>query len=198
MNRHLNQRQENILLSLKKLDFLSRDQLQRIHRLGKVRNANRILQDLSPYLSSYREEYSTIYYLNANGRAYVNSDKIRKKTNFVQHVLMRNEFYIHAGFPFDWKNEIQLSDGEITVICDALFKWKDKYHVLEVDRAQNMKDNRKKIENYKGLFKNGVTTEHFGYFPKLVWVTTSELRKRRLIELCKGLPYAVYIINEIK
>ena len=53
----LTKRQEEILLSLKKLDFLNRDQLSTIHRLGKVRNTNGILRDLSPYLSNFREEY---------------------------------------------------------------------------------------------------------------------------------------------
>jgi hypothetical protein len=183
---------------LKKLDFLNRDQLNRIHRLGTVRNTNRVLKELSPYLSNYREEYSTIYYLNKDGREYVNSNKERKRNKFVNHVLMRNEFYIYAGYPHDWKNEIKVSDGNYTVICDALYKSKDKYHFLEVDSLQKMKANRAKIANYKGLFENRTIHEHFGYFPKLVWMTTSELRKRQLIELCKGLPYAVYTINDIK
>jgi hypothetical protein len=185
-------------LSLKKLDYLNRDQLQKIHRLGKNRNTNRILKELSPYLSNYREEYSTIYYLNSNGREYVSSDKVRKKNNFVQHVIMRNDFYIYSGFPGDWKNEIKLSDKENTVICDAWFKSNGKYHILEVDHTQTMKENRNKIDKYKGLFENGAVKAHLGYFPLLIWLTTTELRKKKLVELCKGLPYAVYTINDIK
>lgn len=183
---------------MKKLDYLNREQLQLIHRLGKKRNANRILKELSPFLSSYREDYSTIFYLNKDGREYVNSEKIRKKTNFVQHVIMRNSFYIYAGFPTEWKNEMKLSDGHNTVICDAWFKLNGKYQILEVDLHQNMKENKNKIERYKGLFKNGAVKEHFGYFPKIIWLTTTELRKKKLIELCKGLPYAVYTTNDIK
>jgi hypothetical protein len=79
-----------------------------------------------------------------------------------------------------------------------LYKSKDKYHFLEVDSLQKMKANRAKIANYKGLFENRTIHNHFGYFPKLVWLTTTELRKRQLIELCKGLPYAVYTINDIR
>jgi hypothetical protein len=183
---------------LKKLDYLEREQLQKIHRLGRKRNANRILQQLSPYLSKYREEYSTIYYLNSNGRDYVNSNKIRKKTNFVQHVLMRNDFYIYAGYPAEWKNEMKLSDGETTVICDSWFKSNGKYHILEVDHCQTMKENRNKIEKYRKLFDNGVMKTHLGYLPLLIWLTTTELRKKKLIELCKGLPYMVYTIDDIK
>lgn len=185
-------------MSLKKLDYLNRDQLNTIHRLGTIRNANRILKNLSPYLTTFREEASNIYFLNKEGREYVNSQKERRKNQFVNHVIMRNDFYIFTGFPHDWKNEIKFTDNEYTIICDAFYKSKDKYHFLEVDSLQKMKANREKIENYKGLFENRTLHEHFGYFPKLVWITTSELRKRQLIELCKGLPYAVYTTKDIK
>jgi hypothetical protein len=185
-------------LSLKKLDFLNREQLSKIHRLGKKRNTNRLLKELSPYLSSYREEFSTIYYLNKDGREYVSSEKIRKKNNFVNHVLMRNDFYIYVGFPSEWKNEMKLSDGDFTVICDAWFKINGKYHILEVDHTQTMKENRNKIQKYRGLFENGIVKEHLGYLPLLIWLTTTELRKKKLVEVCKGLPYEVYTTNDIK
>jgi hypothetical protein len=183
---------------LRKLDYLDRDQLNRIHRLGTIRNTNRILKQLSLYLSSYREDYSTIYYLNKEGREYVTSEKIRKKTNYVQHVLMRNQFYIYAGFPSEWKNEIKLTDDEFTVICDAWFKSNSKFHILEVDYQQTMKENRNKIEKYRGLYKNKSMENKLGHIPTLLWITTTELRKKKLVELLKGLPYAVYTINDIK
>jgi hypothetical protein len=183
---------------LKKLDYLNREQLQKIHRLGQKRNANRILQQLSPYLSSYREEFSTIYYLNRNGREYVNSQKIRKKTNFVHHVIMRNDFYIFVGYPHEWKNEMKLSDGINTVVCDAWFKSNGKYNILEVDHCQTMKENRNKIEKYRGLFEARAVEKHFGYFPMLIWLTTTKLRKRKLMELCEGLPHFIYTVDDIK
>lgn len=186
------------MLSLKKLDYLNRDQLSKIHRLGKVRNTNRILKDLSPYLSCFRDEYSTIYYLNKEGREYVNSNKIRKKNSFVGHVIMRNDFYIYMGYPSDWKNEVKIKDGEFQVICDAWFRRNDRYHFLEVDCTQKMKENRKKVEQYKGLLRNGAIEKHFGYFPRLIWLTTTELRRKQLTELCKDLPSEVYTINDIK
>lgn len=194
----MSERQEKILLSLKKLDYLNRDQLSTIHRLGKKCNTNRILRELSPYLSSFREEYSNIYFLNKEGREYVNSNKERKKNKFVNHVIIRNDFYIFSGYPHDWKNEIKFSDDNYTIICDSLFKSNGKYQFLEVDSLQKMKNNRSKLANYKGLFENRTIHDHFGYFPKLVWLTTTDLRKRQLIELCKGLPYAVYTIDDIK
>lgn len=195
----MSERQERILLSLKKLDYLNREQICTIHRLGKKGNTNRVLRELSPYLSSFREDnQSTIYFLNKDGREYVNSNKERKKNKFVNHVLMRNDFYIFSGFPHDWKNEMKYSDDDYTIICDSIFKKDGKYQFLEVDSLQKMKTNRTKIANYKGLFANRTIHEHFGYFPKLVWLTESDFRKKQLIELCKGLPYAVYTINDIK
>ena len=170
----------------------------KIHRLGSVRNANRILKDLSPYLTNSREEYSTIYYLNKDGREYVNSKKIRKKNSFVNHVLMRNDYYIYSGFPLEWNNEMRLKDHEYAVICDAIYKSKGKYYCLEVDYKQQMKENRHKIQCYNGLFSNGVIKEQLGYFPTLIWITTTELRRKQLIELCKGLPHIVHTINDIK
>jgi hypothetical protein len=183
---------------LKKLDYLNRDQLSTIHRLGKVRNTNRILKELSPYLSTFREEYSTIYFLNKAGREYVNSNKERKKNKFVNHVIMRNDYYIYSGFPYEWKNEMRLKDDKYNVICDAWFKKEGKYHILEVDSIQKMKINRAKIIQYKGLYQNGAVKEFYGYFPMLIWLTTTELRRKQLKELCEGLPCEIYTIYDIQ
>lgn len=183
---------------MKKLDFLNRDQLNKIHRLGQVRNTNRILNELSLYLSSYREEYSTVYYLNKYGREYVNSKKIRKKTAAVNHIIMRNDFYIFSGFPLNWKNEMRLKDDEFNVICDAWFKKDGRYHILEVDLNQKMKENRNKIMKYKGLMQNGTIKHVYGYFPTLIWLTTTELKRKQLKDLSEGLPHEIFTINDIR
>jgi hypothetical protein len=194
----LNERQERILLSLKKLDYLNREQLQKLHGLGKVRNANRILKDLSPYLSSFREDYSTIYYLNKEGRYYVDSKKIREKTNFVKHVIARNNFYIFYRCPHNWKNEVKVTDGRQTIICDAWFKINDKYNFLEVDVQQSMKENRNKVERYCELHRRGAIREHLGYFPNLIWLTTTELRRKQLKNLCNELHCKIYTLDDIR
>ena len=195
----LTERQEKILLSLKKQDFLNRDQLTKIHRLGSVRNANRVLKDLSPYLTSFREDSNpTVYCLNKEGREYVNTDKVRRKNKFVNHYLMRNDFYIYMGFPYEWENEMKVSDGTYEVICDSYFKKDEKYHFLEVDFTQKMSVNKKKIEQYKGLMRGGKVSKQLGYFPKVIWLTTTELRRKQLTTLCKGLPYGVYTVNDIR
>lgn len=184
-------------MSLKKLDYLNRDQLQILHNLGQVRNANRVLKGLEPYLSHFREEYSTVYYLNAEGREYVNSEKIRRKTPYVNHVIMRNDFYIYIK-PQEWKNEVKIGDGKYSVVCDAWYKKNGFNHFLEVDVTQKMKENKAKVKQYLGLFQNGLLANHLGYFPKLIWLTTTDLRKKQLLEVCKGIPCEVYIIGEIR
>jgi hypothetical protein len=181
---------------LKQLDFLDRNQLQKIHRLGKVRNTNRVLNDLSSYISSFREEYSTIYYLNKDGREYVGSVKVRRKNQFVQHVLIRNDFYIYARMPGDWQNEVRIKNETHSVICDAYFKTKGRYHFLEVDLHQKMSENRKKINEYKQLKKS--VEERLGYFPQLIWITTTELRRKQLQVVCEGLPSVVFTREDIK
>ncbi len=188
------------MLSLKELDFLSRDQIATIHNLGKVRNTNRILKDLSIFLSSYREEYSTVYYLNALGRDYVGSEKVRRKNQFVNHVLMRNDFYIYMKCPVHWENEIKVKDEEHSVICDSLFTKLNRKYFLEVDSTQKMKINREKVKQYLGLYRSDSLKNLFSHNPGLIWITTTELRRQQLRELCKDFPIkvSVYTINDIK
>ncbi|MFJ6414992.1 replication-relaxation family protein [Terribacillus saccharophilus] len=194
--KNLSQREENILLLLKKLDFLNRDQLIKLFSLGSVRNANRILGGMKDYLSSYREGYQTIYYLNKEGRDYVDSQKVRKKGNYADHCIARNDFYIFAGRPADWKNEIEVSDGQTTVICDAMFKSKGQGHFLEVDLQQSMAENRKKIASYKTLYERGLSIE--GKRPTLIWLTATELRRKQLTQACEGLPFKVFTQQDIQ
>ncbi len=93
---------------------------------------------------------------------------------------------------------MKIRDDKYTVIADAWFKNNGRYHFLEVDSLQKMKINRAKITQYKGLFENGAIKEHFGYFPQLIWLTTSEIRRKQLKELCKDLPCVVYTIDDIR
>ncbi|MFB1100929.1 replication-relaxation family protein [Terribacillus sp. JSM ZJ617] len=193
--KNLSQREENILLLLKKLDFLNRDQLIRLFGLGSIRNANRILGGMKEYLSSYRDGYQTVYYLNAAGRDAVGSEKVRKKGIYSNHCVVRNDFYIFAGRPIEWKNEIKISDGKGSVICDTMFKQQGKWYFLEVDLKQSMANNRKKIASYKGLYDRGLQKD--GQVPNIAWLTTTELRRKQLIEASKELPCKVFTQQDI-
>lgn len=197
--KRLSNRQEQILLLLKKFDFLTRDQLNRYFKIGTVRHTNRVLGGLSDYLMSIREGYQTIYYLSKEGKDYVGCEKIRKKNSNVQHAIMRNEMWLFYGCPADWKSELKVSDGLVKVIVDGMFMKHLQYHFLEVDRMQTMKENRLKIARYKELAKNGLITQKLGHFPTVVWLTNSELRRKQLQEACKGLPgVKVYTLTDIK
>lgn len=197
--KHLSNREERILLLLKRFDFMTRDQLRRHFRLGTIRNTNRVLGRLSEYLTSIRDGYQSIYYLNKNGRAYVGCDKIRKKGGHVAHTIYRNEFWLFSGCPSDWRSEVKVSDGKTTVVTDAMFMRALRYNFLEVDREQTMKENRVKVARYKALADEGLITQKLGHFPTVVWLTTSDYRRKQLQEACKSLPNTqVYTIADIK
>ena len=197
--RQLTKRDEAILLLLKRCDFMTRDQIRRYFRIGTIRHTNRILGELSEYLTRIRDGQQTIFYLNKNGRQYVDCNKIRKKGGHVQHTVMRNDLWLHYGCPSDWRSEIKVSDGKTNVIVDAMFTQSLRYHFLEVDRTQTMTENRAKIKRYKELATTGLLTEKLGHFPTVIWLTTTELRRKQLQEACSALPIAkVYTLDDIK
>jgi hypothetical protein len=174
------------------LGFLSRSQIQRLHRLGGVRNANRVLNEMSDYLNTVRLD-ENVYYLNAAGRDRVGATKVLKKTHQVTHHLMRNSLYLAHGCPSTWKIEVKLSvKGEVTVIADALFTMAGRYFICEVDNTQKMSENRAKVEKYRRLIELGV----FEKAPKLIWITTTEYRRKQLAKLCEGLDVTVYLASD--
>ena len=175
---------------------MTRDQLSRYFNLGKKQNTNRVLHNLSSYLSSIRDGYETIYYLNNLGRHYVDCDKVRKKGGHEKHTIMRNEFWLFYKSPRDWKNEVKISDGTTSIIVDGMFTRNGFQHFLEVDNLQTMKENREKIKRYKELMPS--LLKQLGYYPTLVWLTTTELRRQQLEASCGGLKCKVYTINEIR
>lgn len=195
----LNNRQEQILLLLKKLDFMTRDQIRYYFSLKSIRNANRVLKDMSDYLSVIRDGRRSIYYLNKLGREYVDCEKVRKVSSNVQHTIMRNELYLYYEYPSNWENEIKVSDGQTTVVVDAMFTKLHTTHFVEVDNLQTMAENRLKIENYKALHANGALEQQLGHFPTLVWLTTTEFRRLQLKKACEGLPVVkVFTYDEIR
>ncbi len=200
MKRQLNQREESILLLLKKFDFLTRDQINSYFKIGTIRHTNRVLQGLSKYLMKVRGGYQTIYYLSKLGREYVDCGKIRKKGGHIHHAIMRNDIWLYFDCPKGWKNEIKVSDGFEAVVVDAMFtdSW-DRKHFVEVDNTQTMKENRSKIKRYKDLYEYGAIESELGHFPTIVWLTTTEHRRNQLKDACEGLPIVmVFTVNDIK
>lgn len=189
-------RQEEILFSFRKLDYMTRDQIQKMHDLKGSRNANRILKNMEKYLSSFYDG-KKVYYLNKEGRSLVNCTAVRNKITTAQHYIMRNDLYIHYNQPATWKNEIRMISGsdknKITIVADAYFIRNDKYHIVEIDNLQKMNKNRIKIDKYRRLIERN----SFKGMPVLIWVTTSTYRQKALIDLCDGLDIMVFLNTDI-
>ncbi|SDI16592.1 Replication-relaxation [Alteribacillus persepolensis] len=177
-------------MSLKKLDYLTREQIQIIHDLKSARNANRILNNMDEYLCSFRHGLEKVYYLNKLGRERVGCKVVRKRTTNVQHFLLRNQLYIMVGCPSSWKNEMRLKTKEAQLVCDAKFDYKNVPRFVEVDCSQSMQKNERKIEKYRTFAK-------YTNF-SLIWVTELESRKPRLERLCNGLSFDIYTAKQIK
>lgn len=165
------------------MGYLSRSQIQRLHRLGSVRNANRVLNDLAPYLNVFkRSEY--VYSLNAEGRRRIGASPAQMRVSQVEHHLMRNQLYIALGCPSTWRAEVRMKvAGEINVISDAIYTKDNRYVIVEIDNTQKMAANRDKIAKYQRLIEMGV----FNKPPCFIWLTTTEYRRKELSKLCVGL-----------
>jgi hypothetical protein len=108
---------------------------------------------------------------------------------------MRNEFWLFYKCPRDWKNEVKISNGNHSVVADAVFTRNGFYHFLEVDNVQSMKENRTKITRYKILSESLV--KQYGYHPTLVWLTTTEHRRKQLEKESNGLKTKIYTLSDI-
>jgi hypothetical protein len=193
VNLEKEKREEAILLSLRKCDYLSREQIQRMHNLGKTRNAQRILGNMTKYLSFFTEDRKKVYYLNSAGREKVQAEKIRKKTAMIHHYLIRNDLFIQLGRPSSWKNEVKITipDSKISLVADAAYISNKLHRFVEIDCTQSMSKNREKIKRYQQL-------STFNPQFILVWVTTTIFRKKKLESLCSELKCRVYVWDDIK
>jgi hypothetical protein len=145
---------------------------------------------MEPYLCNFRDG-EKIYYLNKEGRERVNCNIIRNKSVQVRHYLMRNELYIQSGQPSTWRNEIKFGIESVAmVVADAIFQRDGVHNVVEVDHLQKMSKNRAKIEKYRLLREVGPFN--------LVWITTTEYRRKQLEKLCNGLDVKIFTIKDFK
>ncbi|WP_454844428.1 replication-relaxation family protein [Priestia megaterium] len=184
------ERQEKILLSLSRFSYLSRSQIQIIHEIPSERTAQRVMQQLSKYVSSFMDG-EKIFYLNAEGRKYTGCEKICKKMTTSRHYIMRNDLYIAYNCPDDWKNEMRLLYKDVNVIADALFESNGIRHIVEVDHTQKMQANKIKIEKYRKLLEYGVLKNI-----RLVWMTTTNYRKKKLLEMMGDIQGQVFTISD--
>ncbi|ALY08090.1 hypothetical protein BhaS171_00034 [Bacillus phage vB_BhaS-171] len=192
------ERTEQILLSLDRLQFLSRSQIQRLHSLKSDRNAQRVLKNMSKYLSVIRLK-ENVYYLNKAGREMIDSNKAVSRNMQIEHILMRNDLFLYMGCPKMWQPEREVVVNKVSYIRpDVLFEL-GQLHFAEIDRVQKMSVNKAKIERYAKLKDTKVFQNAHKYFPKLIWLTKTKSRKEKLVQLCreKGLPHTVYLWSDI-
>jgi hypothetical protein len=116
---------------------------------------------------------------------------------------MRNDVWLNYFCPKDWRTEkaIEIAVGvsQYCVIPDADFTIEGQLYLVEVDRAQDMKKNKEKIEYYARIIPLIISSKQYPKPPVLVWYTATTTRKEKLKELClaKGLDCRVYIKEDL-
>ena len=187
------QREEKILSSLDELTYATREQLQIINNLGGDRNAQRILQRMEKekLINAVRYE-KKIYYLSNKGKQQIGSHQGELKKSQIIHALMRNDLYIRLGMPKEWYKERPVKWGDNKLIPDVTFKRNGEFHFVEIDNRQTMKTNEEKIKKYKEL--SHVIFQQYNHRPTIIWYSLSEVRKKKLKQLCEkySIKYRIY------
>ncbi|KAA1804035.1 hypothetical protein FXB61_005133 [Bacillus cereus] len=197
-------RQMMILTSIRKLKFATRRHLMAIHDLGGIRNANRILKDLSSFVNStvYKKEY--VYYLNKKGRALFDDTEKIVPTIRLAHSLMRNEAWLHLFCPDDWQVETpiryKVDDKKKTIIPDVKFRDEEGIlNAVEIDRTQTMNINSEKMNRY-GEFTTYYKEKYNGKVPIVHFFTLTEYRQKTLEQFAikHGVYVKVYVVPEFQ
>jgi len=196
MNIQREKRVDQILSSLKMLDYLSTSQIQRLHNLGGDRNARRVMKSMEQWVNWFRDT-ENVYYLNKAGRERIGATVIRTKISPVTHFLMRNDLFIQRR-PEIFRPETKITVGDIKIIPDVWMRDKGAYYFVEIDHMQRMIKNKQKLDKYIKLKESGAFQEQYGYFPRIIWVTALESRKKSLEDMFAGFDCRVYLWDEIK
>ncbi|MDA1958497.1 replication-relaxation family protein [Bacillus cereus group sp. BcHK10] len=196
-------RQMMILTSIRKLKFATRRHLMAIHDLGGIRNANRILKDLSAFVNNtvYKKEY--VYYLNKKGRALFDDTEKIVPTIRLAHSLMRNEAWLYLFCPDDWQIETpiryKIDDKRKTIIPDVKFRDEEGIlNAVEIDRTQMMNVNSEKMTRY-GEFTIYYRKKYNGKVPVVHFFTLTEYRQKTLEQFAvkNGVYAKVHVLHEV-
>lgn len=192
-----------ILTSIRKLKFATRRHLMAIHDLGGIRNANRILKDLSLFVNStvYKKEH--VYYLNKNGRELFDDNEKVIPNSRLAHSLMRNEAWLYLFCPDDWQIEApiryKVNDRKKTIISDVKFRDDDGIlNAVEIDRKQTMNINAEKMNRY-GEFTVYYKNKYNGKVPIIHFFTLTSYRQKTLEQFAvqQGVYAKVHVIPEL-
>ncbi|PGS04869.1 hypothetical protein COC45_28335 [Bacillus cereus] len=196
------ERQMMILATIRKLQFATRRHLMCVHDMGGIRNANRIMKDLTPFISrvTYYKEY--VYYLNKEGHALLGEGKVVSR-NRMEHAILRNEAWLHLFCPDDWQIETDIryikNKEKKKIVPDVKFRDEENIlHAVEVDRTQKMKVNEEKLKKYEELTQI-YKQKHNGKMPVIHFFTVTKYREMRLEELAAKYDVfvKVYVITNI-
>ena len=183
-------RQEDILNTLNRLRFATREQIQKIHTLGSNRNALKVLREMNTFMNVQNHNGKNVYYLNKEGREWIGSDHEVKWNNQAEHYLMRNDLYIYYGCPKSWEVEKKVTfkptiGEEKYIVPDARFFEAARWHFVEVDRSQSMSVNKKKLATYAELsFLMECSYENK---PEIIFYTLKESRQQYLKNICDSM-----------
>lgn len=182
--------------------------LQAVHDLKSYRNACRVVKQLKPYIHETYHEREKVIYLNKTGRELIGSEKEVKNNFLIAHTLLRNEAYLHFNCPLDWKTECPLETSQEglsqfqiqvqgikpiykkKVVADAVFNRNGYLHIVEIDNARKMTDNKKKIELYREMMPKWKN-------PILYIFTHTVDRQRKFEAWLKGVKAEVKLFKEI-
>ena len=210
MSQTLEEKKEQILLLLKKHDYLSIKHIRVLVGLGET-YVYKVMAQLKPFVRVFTDEGLNVYYLSKEGRAFTASTKVRKRLTTAAHYLIRADAFIYMGKPQTWTNEMRITlphddpspkgkPKKTIVVADAHYTHRvpwlpEMQHTLvEIDNVQKMSENQRKIDKYRVLIAHNV----FGGMPRLVWITTTAYRKARLLEMCEGLDVRIYLREDLQ
>ncbi|KXY21209.1 replication-relaxation family protein [Bacillus sp. FSL K6-0067] len=203
MQTHLKiSRQMAILATIRKLQFATRRHLMCVHEMGGIRNANRIMNDLSIYTSKVIHNKEYVYYLNQSGHKLFGEGKVVHHSK-MSHAILRNEAWLHLFCPDDWQVETEIryikDNKKKKIIPDVKFRDEDRIlHAVEIDRTQKMVVNEEKLKCYEELTKI-YKQKYNGKVPVIHFFTITKYREKKLEQLAAkyDIFVKVYVIQEI-
>lgn len=136
----------------------------------------------SDLLLSAKVDQENVYYLSKTGADRVGVEPV-KKSNQIEHVLLRNEAWMILDFPhwhLEHPIELTIKGKNKKLIPDAQYL-SDTLHCVEIDNKQMLIRNKEKLEMYGELNKMYENTEK----KKIVvhFFTTCKSRKSKIEEI---------------
>lgn len=136
----------------------------------------------SDLLLNTKIDHENVYYLSKKGAEQVGVEPI-KKSNQIEHVLLRNQAWMFLNFPawyLEQPIELTIKGKNKKLIPDAQYI-QDTLYCIEIDNQQRLIKNKEKLEMYGELNKLYESKEK----KKIVvrFFTTCQSRKKKLEEI---------------